>query len=302
MTNCEKIQEMISAMLDGEVLESDRVAIEAHIASCPDCAAMYEDFSSLSEAISEDCAEIPAGLHSKIMKGIRTSSKPRKPLIIQLRPYMSAAACLIVAVGAVFAFRVGDTGFSMKSAADASVAAGTPAATAAAPVAPVDFGPDEGIVYGDMELFTMESKAEEAATEPAVPVEIPAPEPMDDEMDISSAVTVTADRDIDLGEFEAYIPGADITDAWMIFYHDDAGLVENRKIFDTAALAALLADTPAEVALEALPQKAVALLRIYVGEVQQPVKLYFVGSSVIVETSAGFYMAQGSAEEFAAIK
>ena len=296
MISCEKNQEMISAMLDGELSESEKHTVEMHIANCPECAAMYEDFAALSEAISEENAEIPAGLHSKIMKRVRTSPKPKKPLIIQLRPYMSAAACLVVAVGAVFALR------GQPKSADSIAApmiAEAPAA-AAAPVAPMDFAPAEKAICDDMELFTLESEVEESFNEPTAPMEVPAPEPAEDSSDVS--VTVTSDRDIVLSGFEAYTPGTAISEAWMTFYHDDAGLVENRKISDLTALAALLADTPAEVAPESIPEKAVALIRIYVGEVQQPVKLYFVGDSVIVETSAGFYVAFGSAEEFSAIK
>lgn len=298
MMSCEKIQELISAMLDGEISADERRAIETHINDCPECAAMYADFAALSGIFEESAEKVPDGLHARIMKGVRTSRRPKKPLIIQLRPYMSAAACLVVAVGAVFALR------GEPKSADSIAApmmAEAPAA-AAAPVAPVDFGPSEKAVYGDMELFTLGSEAEEGFNEPAAPMEVPAPEPAEDSLDISSAVTITADRDIALSEFEAYIPGTAISAAWMTFYHDDAGLVENRKISDIAALAALLAETPAELAPESLPEKAVALIRIYVGEVQQPVKLYFVGDSVIVETSAGFYIAFGSAEEFSAIK
>ena len=105
MTDCVKFQEMISAMLDGEISASQREAIEQHIAACPECAAMYADFAALSGVFEESVEEVPAALHSRIMKGVRISQKPKKPLIIQLRPYMSAAACLVVLIGAVFTLR-----------------------------------------------------------------------------------------------------------------------------------------------------------------------------------------------------
>ena len=226
-------------------------------------------------------------------------------MIVKLRPYMSAAACLVIIVAAVLA--IGGRGETES----ASYTAMYDVPAAAAPMAPAIYSQENGpkeATAEDSVSFSYGITEAQYDMAPAEPVEAPLPKPYPapagDSVigEVSANVTVTADRDIDLSEFETYVPGSTIDEAWMIFYHDESGLVENRVISDTAVLAALLADTPAEVAPEAIPQKAVALLRIYVGGIQQPVKLYFVGENVIAETSSGFYMAFGSAEEFSGIK
>ena len=68
MNDCQKIQEMISAMLDGELLAKEREAIEEHIAACHKCAAMYADFTALSGVFEESREEVPANLHTKIFQ------------------------------------------------------------------------------------------------------------------------------------------------------------------------------------------------------------------------------------------
>ena len=303
MNDCQKIQEMISAMLDGEISASQREAIEQHIAACPECAAMYADFAALGGMFEESREEVPAALHTKIMKGVRTSQKPKKPLIIQLRPYMSAAACLIIAVAAVFA--MGDSRKSADSMS-APMVAEAPAAPAAyaKDASPAESFMEDDAVFG---YGTMETEAAEpqmplpAPAEPAAPAEPVLPEaPSGSDLSGKNTVTVTADRDTVLSEFEAYIPGTAIDEAWMVFYHD-SGIVEYRPLAEPAELAKLLAENDGKINPGALPEKADVFLRIYVGGVQQPVKLYFTDKGVIAETAAGFYAAEGSAEDFAAL-
>ena len=53
MKPCEDYQELISRLLDGDLSEEEQSSVERHIASCPDCRAMYDAFSSLSAALRE---------------------------------------------------------------------------------------------------------------------------------------------------------------------------------------------------------------------------------------------------------
>ena len=99
MISCEKIQEMISFMLDNELSAHERVAVEEHIAHCSECAAMYEDFSVLCILLKEEFSAVPATLHEDIMRGVK--AKRKKAKIIPLRTYLSTAACLVLVVGAV---------------------------------------------------------------------------------------------------------------------------------------------------------------------------------------------------------
>ena len=52
MNECERFQEMISALLDGELSAEEEAELRAHMAECPDCAAMAAAFAAVSEAVA----------------------------------------------------------------------------------------------------------------------------------------------------------------------------------------------------------------------------------------------------------
>lgn len=116
MTECEKIQEKLSEMLDGELSEADEAEARAHIAHCPDCAALYAAFSALSEAAAEP-EDVPDELHAAVMDRVRRAEKAVKfqKNFQRWRPIALAAACLVVLVGTVLSVNRGL--FAAKSAA-----------------------------------------------------------------------------------------------------------------------------------------------------------------------------------------
>lgn len=272
MTSCEKIQEMISAMLDGELSVEERSAVEEHIALCPECAAMYADFSALSICLKEELTSVPADLHSNIMNAVK--AQPKKAKIIPLRAYLSAAACLVLVVGAVFSLRLGG--------ADKAAMPAAPAALAEAEVA-----------YG---LATVDNVRELPAA-PAAPAEPAAPaDPAAPPMPMPESAT--EDRVLHEENGEVYYPGMEIDFATVIF----SGKSESLNIDDTATLANLLMDSPAEIEPDAIDGEPSALLELGRGPVFSRLKLYFIGDSVIVETGDTMYMAAGTAEEFLSLK
>lgn len=116
MTECEKIQEKLSEMLDGELSEADEAEVRAHIAHCPDCAALYAAFSALSEAAAEP-EDVPDELHGAVMDRVRRAEKAVKfqKNFQRWRPIALAAACLVVLIGTVLSVNRGL--FAAKSAA-----------------------------------------------------------------------------------------------------------------------------------------------------------------------------------------
>lgn len=272
MNDCQKIQEMISAMLDGELLAKEREAIEQHIASCPECAAMYADFAALSGMFEESREEVPANLHAKIMKGVRTSQKPKKPLIIQLRPYMSAAACLIIVVGAVFAMR--DEHKSADSLA-APMVAEAPAAFAE------DASPAEAVRVENFSFYGYDdAEAEKALAEPA---EAPMPAPAEP--------AAPAEPFWEYEPYGVYIPGTEIDEAFCITDSFSGYL-------PIVALQKALMDSGNTCDMTALPQRASAWLGLSCGSNTFDIVLYFVGDDVYVKTADVLYIAAGSVEEF----
>ena len=100
MSRCEEYQELISRMVDEELPNRRKAALEEHIRTCEDCAALYSAFSALSRQIGEDLEEVPLDLRENVMAEIRREEIRRKNRIpTALRGILAAAACLAVIVG-----------------------------------------------------------------------------------------------------------------------------------------------------------------------------------------------------------
>ena len=150
MNVCERYEELISALLDGELSAEEEAEVRAHMADCPDCRAMYEAFAAVGEALREQ--DVPDTLHSGIMETVTAAEKASRTqhTIVRLRPVLAAAACLVVLVGTVFALKntVGFGRVAMKSSEAAPQAAEAPAA-----------------------LYTAGSSASGSAAEPETPMQ-----------------------------------------------------------------------------------------------------------------------------------
>ena len=128
MSDCERFEAMISALLDGELSAEEESELRAHIAECAECAAMYEAFSAVGDALRADTAEVPDTLHDGIMAKVAMAEKAKKTQnkIIRLRPMLTAAACLVVLVGTLLALK--NNSFRMGASSAAPKAAEAPAA------------------------------------------------------------------------------------------------------------------------------------------------------------------------------
>lgn len=87
-------------MVDGDLSAKERAALEAHIKTCPDCAALYSAFSALSQQIGADLEDVPLDLRENVMAEIRRTEvwkKNRLPRIV--RGVLATAAGVAVIVG-----------------------------------------------------------------------------------------------------------------------------------------------------------------------------------------------------------
>ena len=184
MTECERFEEQLSALLDGELSGEEEAEARAHMAACPDCRAMYEAFAAVGDAIGGQ--DVPDTLHDGIMEKVRAAEKAGRTqhTIVRLRPILAAAACLVVLVGTVFALR-NNAGFRRKAADAARTEAEAPMAPAAGSAwtggsVPTEAAPESAEDYG-----ILESKAAEGAVnggavafDSALPAEEPRDAPM----------------------------------------------------------------------------------------------------------------------------
>lgn len=115
MNECEKYQEMISAMLDGELGPAESEQLIEHMSSCAGCREFYELLSAVTGPSAWELPEPPNALHEHIMSGVRqhTGQQRRKARIQRLRPLAATAACLVLIAGVVFGvprfFRAGSS-------------------------------------------------------------------------------------------------------------------------------------------------------------------------------------------------
>lgn len=104
MTSCKEYQELISRMLDDDLNKSERDALAAHVKTCPDCAAVYVAFRSLSEHLGEDLEEVPHALHENIMAEVRRDGiRARNSAHRSHRTWhtvLTVAACLVLVIAA----------------------------------------------------------------------------------------------------------------------------------------------------------------------------------------------------------
>lgn len=293
--NCEKYQELISCLIDGEITPEERAELEKHIASCPECKAMYEDFSALSDMMDDSMAQVPDSLHEKIMSGVKSTAakKSKKPLIIRLRPYMAAAACLVVAVGAVFAAR---NGVSLDTAANSTAAAAPGAAS-------------YGYASGTMEDTTADC---------AIPADTPAEAPKEstesyfsgsDMADSNAGAEAPRSEEPVTNEPEAsYEIDAAPGDIQLSFAHMESarlttfmtdGSSKTVAITDLQALSEAL--EPMDF-YEELDFNTSALLELVCGGQVCTLELYYAGEALIVRHGDEYWFAVVSVQEFLDIK
>ena len=74
MLSCEEITLLLSQQLDEELSKADRLLLEEHLATCPDCCALSESLACLHEDLQSLAQEPPADLSARIMASIREES------------------------------------------------------------------------------------------------------------------------------------------------------------------------------------------------------------------------------------
>lgn len=100
MKDCEYYREKISCLIDGELSPDETAELEAHIAECSECRALYDAFTAVSAAVSGGMEEPPESIAPAVMREVRAIAGRRKRGV--WIKCLSAAACLalVVLVGA----------------------------------------------------------------------------------------------------------------------------------------------------------------------------------------------------------
>lgn len=74
--NCDQALEQISAALDAELAGGDLADLEAHLASCPACRALYEELRGIQDELLESVEDPPEDFHNRLMAAVAAEPVP----------------------------------------------------------------------------------------------------------------------------------------------------------------------------------------------------------------------------------
>ena len=144
---CEYYMDLISCEADGELTESERAALSAHLADCEGCRRFAAALRAIGEGIAEE-AEVPAGFAESVMAQLPAKKKN----VIPFRRWGSVAAA------AVLVIVLGSTVFAPRGKEAAMAAPMAPAAGEA----PAEAQNTEMMMFAAPRVTVDEAVAEEA--------------------------------------------------------------------------------------------------------------------------------------------
>ena len=108
---CHDAREQLSALIDDVLDAEERSAVEAHLATCPECRRELQRLRSTVALLrAVEPARAPAGFVDRVLAAARPEPWPRRLFRALLLPWpvklpVEAAAIVLVAVGVVYVFR-----------------------------------------------------------------------------------------------------------------------------------------------------------------------------------------------------
>ncbi len=188
---CEPYRDMISALLDGELSENEKIRLQNHLAHCDDCSALCVAFAAADGVVSAGMVPVPRSLHTDIMKQVKAhaSAHRRQRVWRVARPVLAVAACAVIVAGIAMAVV---PGFHLSGGSDlAEQGKGTASAMSAAMAEPEngeteqsslldqeDTAEDTDVETSEVVFATDTAENQNAAASvAAAPAPVPAPAP-----------------------------------------------------------------------------------------------------------------------------
>ncbi|MCL2401685.1 MAG: zf-HC2 domain-containing protein [Oscillospiraceae bacterium] len=101
MKRCADYYELISAYIDNELDEKDRLMVERHVETCPHCHGILRAYSEVSSAVTDTMEAPPESIRRRIMAEIVKPAveKPKAKKILFLSPRAATAALIPFVAG-----------------------------------------------------------------------------------------------------------------------------------------------------------------------------------------------------------
>jgi anti-sigma factor RsiW len=111
--SCDVVQDLLVPYLDGEATPEERLLVDSHRMSCPECARRLEAHREIGEALSAVCSRSTPGATedperdptSGLADRARAVARSRRARLVRLARLATLAAAVLVAAGAVFLWK-----------------------------------------------------------------------------------------------------------------------------------------------------------------------------------------------------
>lgn len=104
MLSCDNYKALISALIDDEISDADRVSLMAHLVECEECRLYWEDQIAIHEAVADLTAAVPVGFAESVMARVRVTKQEQVRKVISFpKRFAGLAACCAVVILGIFA-------------------------------------------------------------------------------------------------------------------------------------------------------------------------------------------------------
>lgn len=266
MSSCDKYQELISRMVDGDLSPEEKHDLADHVETCPSCSALFQAFFAISKQIGEDLEEPPLDLRDSVMAEVqRAEIRRRNRIPTIIRGVLSAAACLAVISGIYLGVSLTQGKHLTTAASGADAVAEEKAVAAEAAALPEEeavqdraAGAKEAAEAPMLQANAPALAAEEPAAAPEErTVDVQAAEPAADEADDEADAEGTEDLAL-----EEALPPEEDENEWLL------------SNWDLALLRELLGGTPVDLSREAMEPYLMGKIQVKNQEDSWTVYLY----------------------------
>ena len=78
MHSCEEYKALVSALIDDEISDTDRVSLMAHLVECEECRLYWKDQLAIHEAMADMSAMAPVGFADGVMARVRETKQDQQ--------------------------------------------------------------------------------------------------------------------------------------------------------------------------------------------------------------------------------
>lgn len=107
MHDCRDMEQLLAAYADGELNKAEAERVEQHVANCPHCAALLDDYLALNQALASCAVTAPEGFADRVMDAVE-KEKTAAPKTVgrgvrlgRIAPFVGVAAAAVICISVV---------------------------------------------------------------------------------------------------------------------------------------------------------------------------------------------------------